>query len=58
MSFAAVVYYVNILSVIMMGLLLIGVALRINKEEKYLQENLFGYSDYMKQTKRILPYIF
>jgi len=49
---------VNALSIIMMVLLLIGVALRINKEEKYLQANLHGYSDYMKETKRLLPYIF
>jgi protein-S-isoprenylcysteine O-methyltransferase Ste14 len=58
MSFAAVVFYVNILSMIMMGLLLIGIAIRVNKEEKYLQANLMGYSDYMKETKRLLPYIF
>jgi protein-S-isoprenylcysteine O-methyltransferase Ste14 len=58
MTLSAIVYYVNISSIILMVLLLVGTALRIRKEETHLQNNLTGYSDYMKETKRLLPYIF
>jgi len=58
MALSAIVYYVNISSIILMVLLLVGTALRIRKEETHLQNNLTGYSDYMKKTKRLLPYLF
>jgi protein-S-isoprenylcysteine O-methyltransferase Ste14 len=39
-------------------LTVVGVLLRIRKEEQFLSMNLTGYGDYMKRTRRLFPGVF
>jgi protein-S-isoprenylcysteine O-methyltransferase Ste14 len=35
-----------------------GILLRIRKEEQFLSTELVGYREYMRNTWRLLPYVF
>lgn len=58
MTIGIVLYCVNMLSILLLGIFAIGIMSRIEKEEKYLKANLHGYLDYAKTSKRLIPYIY
>lgn len=58
MAIGTVCYLVNPAAIALLTLLLIGIFSRIIREEAYLLENLDGYTEYSKKTKRFLPGIF
>lgn len=55
---ACCMYYFSIEMAALFILMLLGTILRINKEEKHLKENLNGYDNYCKSSKRIIPFIY
>lgn len=48
---------INVLSLVLYILLLIDLVIKINYEEKSLASNFSEYKDYLKKTKRIIPFI-
>lgn len=55
MAIGTVCYLVNAVAVVLFALLLVGIFSRIIREEAFLLQNLDGYADYSKRTKRLLP---
>jgi protein-S-isoprenylcysteine O-methyltransferase Ste14 len=58
MAIGTVCYLVNPVAVALFGFLLVGIFSRIIKEEAFLLQNLDGYAEYSKKTKRLLPGIY
>jgi protein-S-isoprenylcysteine O-methyltransferase Ste14 len=40
------------------GIFIIAVILRITFEERILSAELPGYSEYMRETKRLIPFVY
>jgi len=58
MTISVICYKCSYLTYIPALLTIIGIALRIYKEENYLLLNFEGYQEYCKNTKRLIPGIF
>ena len=53
-----VIDYFSIVRLSVFLLLFIALLLKMNYEEKHLIDNFTGYADYMKRTKRLIPFIY
>lgn len=57
-SFALVLDYLTFLRIVLFDLLVLNQLLKLNYEEKKLEEYFPDYKKYKKGTKKIIPYIY
>jgi protein-S-isoprenylcysteine O-methyltransferase Ste14 len=57
-SFCYIIDSFTLYNLMMFVVLAIDLLMKLNYEEKILSVRFIGYSDYMKRTKRLIPYIF
>jgi protein-S-isoprenylcysteine O-methyltransferase Ste14 len=58
MCLSCFIYFISYITLILTITTYVGIFIRVQKEEKYLMENLQGYKDYCASVKRFIPKIF
>ena len=53
-----IIYDYNLLRIILMGVLVVDLVLKMNYEEKSLQQKFPEYESYCRKTWRIIPYLY